>query len=51
MKLLVTRYCGVDFIPLKATELNKTFLTALFVCFVCLFLQGFRRQNPLTASR
>ena len=29
MKVLVTSYCGVIFVSFKASELNKTCLTAL----------------------
>ena len=42
MKVLVTSYCGA----LKASELNKTCLTALLL----FFSQEFNRQNPLRAS-
>ena len=47
MIVLVTSYCGVVFVAFKATELNKTCLTALLL----LFSQRFSRQNPLRASR
>ena len=33
MKVLVTSYCGAVFVAFKATELNKTCLTALLLFF------------------
>ena len=33
MKVLVTSYCGVIFVPFKLSELNKTCLTALLLFF------------------
>ena len=33
MKVLVTSYCGVIFVAFKASELNKTCLTALLLFF------------------
>ena len=39
MKVLVTSYCGVIFVAFKASELNKTCLTALLF-FFCTRLIG-----------
>ena len=33
MKVLVTSYCGVIFVAFKASELNKTCLTAMLYFF------------------
>ena len=33
MKVFVTSYCGVIFVTFKASELNKTCLTALLLFF------------------
>ena len=46
--VLVTSYCGVVGVAFKATELNKTCLTALLLLFFCKHLIG---RNPLRASR
>ena len=47
MKVLVTSYCGVLFVAFKASELNKSCLTALLL----FFRKSLIGKNPLGASR